>query len=303
MTGEIDQAAERMLGVGLVGGSAAVFGLAGVLTKSIEADAITINCWRGLLAGGLIALYVFWRRRRETAPRPLRLGWRGWLLALVGAAASTAFISAFKNTYVANVAVIYATAPFMAALLGWLVIRERVRPLTLAAALLSLSGVGLMVFSGLGTGRLFGDGLALLMTALAALYIVLIRTFRDTPVVWAGAVSALMLFVFGWFLTDPLAVSAQDVLLLVAFGCSFAVASVMWTEGSRLIPAAEAGLLGSAEVPFAVVFGWILLSEIPPLATIAGGTIVLAAVFWHAGRDWLVARSLRIQAAEPFRHK
>ena len=129
------------------------------------------------------------------------------------------------------------------------------------------------------------------MTRQAALYMVLIRTFRDTPVVWAGAVSAFMLFVLGWVVTDPLAISAQDAILLAAFGCSFAVASVMWTEGSRLIPAAEAGLLGSAEVPFAVLFGWLLLSEAPPFATMTGGAIVLAAVLWHAGRDLMASRA------------
>lgn len=282
---------ERALGIVLVTSSAAVFGLAGVLTKSIQADPLTINCWRGLVGALLITAYVFWRRSREACPRPLRLGWRGWLMAVVGAAASIAFISAFKNTYVANVAIIYATAPFVAALLAWLLVRERVRSQTMLAAGLSLAGVGLMVFSGLGAGRLFGDGLALLMTLGSALYMVLIRKFRDTPVVWAGAVSAFLLFVLGWFVTDPLAISTRDAVLLAAFGASFAIASVLWTEGSRLIPAAEAGLLGSAEVPFAILFGWLFLAEIPPAASLAGGVIVLGAVFAHAGRDLILARA------------
>jgi drug/metabolite transporter (DMT)-like permease len=159
------------------------------------------------------------------------------------------------------------------------------------AAALSLSGVGLMVFSGIGTGRPFGDGLALLMTLGSALYMVLIRKFRDTPVVWAGAVSAFLLFVLGWFVTDPLAISTRDAVLLAAFGVSFAIASVLWTEGSRLIPAAEAGLLGSAEVPFAILFGWLFLGEFPPVASLLGGAIVLAAVFGHAARDLAVARA------------
>jgi drug/metabolite transporter (DMT)-like permease len=290
---ELAQSTERLLGATLVTASAAVFGLAGVLTKSIHAEPLVINCWRGLIGGVLIGCYVFWRRRREAVRTPLRLGWRGWLMAVVGAGASIAFIAAFKNTYVANVAIIYATAPFVAALLAWLLVREHVRSQTMMAAVVSLSGVALMVFSGLGTGRPFGDGLALLMTFLSALYMVLIRKFRDTPVVWAGAVSAFLLFALGWFVADPLAISQRDAILLAAFGASFAVASVLWTEGSRLILAAEAGLLGSAEVPFAIFFGWLFLSELPPAASITGGIIVLAAVFAHAGRDWLEARRLR----------
>lgn len=282
---------KHLLGVCLIAGSAAVFGLAGVLTKSIEADPLTINCWRGFVGGLMISAYVLYRRAHSDNPASsLKLGWRGWLMATIGAGASIAFIAAFKNTYVANVAIIYATAPFVAALFGWLLVSEYPRRLTMLAAAVSLTGVAIMVTSGIGAGRPFGDGLALLMTLGSALYMVLIRKFRDTPVVWAGAVSAFMLFALGWAVTDPLAVSTNDAYLLVAFGASFALASVMWTEGARLVPAAEAGLLGAAEVPFAILFAWLFLAELPPMASLIGGSIVLAAVFAHAGFDWHTTR-------------
>src|SRR6185437_12522636 len=223
-----------------------IFGLAGVLTRSVNAEPLVISCWRGLVGALLVTAYVIWQRGRAGSPKSLRLGWRGWLMALIGAANSLAFIAAFKYTYVANVAIIFATAPFLAALFAWLLMREGVRSQTMLAAALSLTGVGLMVFSGVGNGNLLGDGLALLMTAGSALYTVLIRTFRDTPAVWAGAVSAFIVFALAWLFTDPLAISMHDALILVGFGVSFAMASVMWTEGARLIPSAEAGLLGSA---------------------------------------------------------
>ena len=214
-----------------------MFGLTGVLTKSIHADPLTIICWRGFVGSILISLYVLWRRRRSGGREMLRLGWRGWLLAVEGALASIAFISAFKFTFVANVAVIYATAPFVTALLAWVLTREPFRLQTMIAAAVSLCGVAIMVWSGFGTGNLFGDGLALLMTIGSGLYMIMVRAFRDTPVVWAGAVSAFLLFVLGWFVTDPLAVSARDAVLLATFGASFALSSILWTEGARLIPA------------------------------------------------------------------
>jgi drug/metabolite transporter (DMT)-like permease len=285
----IDPDAERALGIVLVSSSAAVFGLTGVLTKSIHADPLVVTCWRGFYGSILIAGYVLWRRR-SGAGGSLRLGWRGWLLAVEGAAASIAFISAFKFTFVANVAVIYATAPFVAALLAWLIFREPFRALTMTAAAVSVAGVFIMVWSSFGAGHLLGDALALLMTIGSALYMIMVRAFRDTPVVWAGAVSAFLLFLFGWLVADPLAISRRDALLLVAFGCCFALASVLWTEGSRLIPAAESGLLGSAEVPFAILFAFLFLAEIPPAASLAGGAIVLIAVFAHAAYDWRAAK-------------
>ncbi|WP_137933840.1 DMT family transporter [Mesorhizobium comanense] len=294
VTDTTEAVAERTLGIILVSCSAAVFALTGVLTKSIHADPLTIICWRGFVGSILIALYVFWRRRRSGGRESLRLGWRGWLLAVEGALASIAFISAFKFTFVANVAVIYATAPFVTALLAWVLTREPFRLQTMVAATVSLCGVAIMVWSGFGSGHLLGDGLALLMTIGSGLYMIMVRAFRDTPVVWAGAVSAFLLFVLGWFVTDPLAVSSRDAVLLATFGASFALSSILWTEGARLIPAAESGLLGSAEVPFAVLFAFLFLGEIAPQASMIGGAIVLCAVFAHAGRDWMLARSQRM---------
>src|SRR5580765_1550048 len=121
--GTTDTASERTLGITLVSASAAFFALTGVLTKSIHADPLTITCWRGFVGSILITFYVLWRRR-SGGRESLRLGWRGWLLAIEGAAASIAFISAFKFTYVANVAVIYATAPFVTALLAFVLVGE-----------------------------------------------------------------------------------------------------------------------------------------------------------------------------------
>ena len=52
-------------------------------------------------------------RARGRGPRA-PFGWRGWVLATVGTLASIAFLGAFRLTYVANVALIYAMTPFAA---------------------------------------------------------------------------------------------------------------------------------------------------------------------------------------------
>ena len=286
----------HLLGVALVVVSALAYSLAGVLTKAITADALTIVCWRGLVGGLLVVGYAGWLRRREPLRRRFRLGWQGWLLACVGSLASIAFIFSFKLTYVANVAIIYSTAPFMAAALGWWLLRERFRAQTAVAAAISVAGILVLFAGSLGTGSLAGNAMALLMTLGSALYMVLIRRFRDSPVVLAGGVSALQLFVVGWLVTDPFAVTRHDALLLVLFGLAFAIALVLWTEGTRLIPASESGFLGTAETPFAMLLAWLFLAELPPLASFAGAGIVLVAVIGHALSDLRRAR-LRRRAA------
>lgn len=275
-------ATQHTLGAALVVASSAFFAMAGIFTKSISSDPWTIACWRGLVGGLLIAAYVYCRSGRGGLS--LGFGWRGWAMVLVAVFASFGFIAAFKYTYVANVAIIYASVPLMAAAMEWFALGVRPRPATLVMALICLFGVGIIVSGGLGGGHIFGDIIAVGMTAAAALYMVMIRAFRDTPVVWVSAVAAFILFAFGWVFVDPLAVSTADALRMIGFGFTFACAVVLWTEGTRLMPATEAGVLGSAEVPFAILLAWIFLAELPPVASIAGGALVMVAVVFHALR-------------------
>lgn len=283
----LDRHPSHALGVVLVLASAVMFSLAGVLTKMVDADSWTIVCWRGFFGAPLIAVYALWRDRVTPGEAVRRLGWRGWALATLGSLCSLAFIAAFKFTYVANVTVIYATVPFLAAGLGWLLLRERVRGTTLAAAGAALLGVAIMAAGGIGSGEILGDVLALTMSAGLALYMVLIRLFRDTSAVFAAAASAVQVFLLGWLVTDPLRASAHDLAILAAFGAAFAASIILLTEGTRLVPAAEAGLLGTAEIPFAIFIAWLVLSEMPPAASFLGGSIVIIAVVGHAGRGLL----------------
>ena len=280
----------HVLGIALVVASTFFFALAGIFTKSTSTDPWTIACWRGLIASLVIGAYVL--VRRGGTGQSLRLGWSGWALAIVAAAQSALFIASFKHTYVANVAVIYATVPFMAAGIDWAVLRVAPRARTLVTALVCLIGVATIVGAGVGGDHLAGDALALAMTFCCAIYLVMIRAYPDTPAVWAGAVGSLLLFVFGWAVADPLAISGHDFLVVATFGVSFSAASILWTEGARLLPAPESGLLGTAEVPFAILFAWLILAEVPPLYSFVGGAIVLIAVLAHAGRDMLTERSV-----------
>ena len=290
MTSEIRNDASHLLGIVLIVASTAFFALAGIFTKATSADPWTIACWRGLFGALAIGTYVYLRRDRAQPGNSFRLGRRGWALAVVSGVSSVFFIAAFKYTYVANVAVIYATVPFMAAAIEWVAFRQTARLQTIATAIVSLIGVIIIVGGSIGGGHLFGDALAVVMTFGCAVYLIMVRAFQDTPVVWAAAVGAFLLFVTGWITTDPLAISGHDFLVVAGFGLSFAAASILWTEGGRLLPASESGLLGAAEVPLAILFAWLILAEAPPLQSMIGGAIVLAAVFTHAGRDMLAQR-------------
>lgn len=278
--------AERSaLGALLVLGSTLFFSLTGVLTKTITADAWTIAGWRGAVGGLIVLAYVVVTQKRTGRPVDLRLGGKGWLVAAVSAVSGLLFITSFKLTSVGNVVIIYATVPFMAAAISLLTLGERLVPRTMLASGAALGGVALTVSGSFGSGQATGDVLAVLMTFLCAIYLVMVRAFHDTPTVWASGVAALLLVVPGAIMGDFSGVTVHDGALMTLFGATFAAAVILWTEGARLIPPAEAGLLGAAEIPLALLFAWMLVGEAQTAVGFLGGAIVVAAVAAHALLD------------------
>jgi len=272
----------RLIGISLVLISTIFFSISGIFTKLIASDAWTVATWRGFFGTIIMMLYIVFKDRMTPLKAVASLGWKGWVFAAVGSVSSFAFILAFKLTYVANVAIIYATVPFMAALLERIMLGVHTQRNTMILAGASLIGVCITMWGGIGTGSAAGNWVAIFMTFGMALYMVLIRMFGKDYAIIAGAVSAFQLFFVGLFLINPLDVSLADFVLLIMFGASFAVAVIFWTEGTLRISAAESGFLGTAELPLAIVFAWLILTEIPPVASLVGGSIVLLAIFIHS---------------------
>ena len=277
------------------------FGATGAISRSIDGDSWQIASWRALI-GGIGALAYVWIRGRvggSQAREELRLrmratlGPQGLVLVTLSAASMILYIDALQRTEVANVAVISATVPFLAAGLAWLILRERLRRATVVAAAVALAGVTLTVAGNLGPGDLDGNVRAVILALMLALIIVLIRRFEGADAVLAMGTAGVLLFVVAMVVADPLGVADDQFPLLLFFGATFAVSLVLWTEGVRLIPAAEAGLLGSSETPFSILLAWVVLAEAPPLATVVGGLMVLGAIFGHASADLAAGRVSR----------
>ena len=83
---------------------------------------------------------VIWLRSRES---PLKLAIKAGLPASIGGlslvAAYAGGIYAIQTTSVANAMLLFASAPFMAAILGWIVLRESVRPATWIATCVAMT--------------------------------------------------------------------------------------------------------------------------------------------------------------------
>ncbi len=264
------------IGVLLIVVSAAVFSTGGLFTKGVEAGAWSVIFWRGLFAGGFTVAYLALRGGlgRELAS----MGRAGWSIVVVGAAGSAAYVPALKITTIANATLIYAAVPLLAAVLAWIWIGERMSRRVALSCLAALCGVFVIVQGSLGKPHLAGDLLTLWATFTLAVIMVIYRRFPETPAAAPAAFMSFILLPPSLILGAPFEAAWHEIPIMAAFGLVFAVAAITLAEGSRRVPAAEAGLLSALETPLAPIWAWFLLAEVPATASLIGGAVVMAAV-------------------------
>ncbi len=262
------------LGDAQVTGAALAFSLAGLFTGAIGADVWTMLFWRGLVGGFVILGTILWPG--DASGRTI--GRAGLVVAACSTIATICFIHALRRTTVADVTIIYATAPFLAAAIAWAWMRQRVGWVTLFACLLALLGVVVMMGQAASAGTLSGNLLALAMTALMALMMVVIRRHHRVSMLPASCLSAFASAAIALPLASPVPESGAAFLLLVLFGVQFGVGLLLLTLGSRRIPAVRAALLANLELPLAPIWVWLAFNQVPSLLTCLGGAIVCAAI-------------------------
>lgn len=267
-------------GLLLISGAAAAWSLGGLLSRLIHADSWTMIAWRGLFGAAGLAVVILWKRPADVLHDLRRLGWLGWLFVVQSAAGMMFYLSALRHTTVASVAVIYATAPFLAAALSWMTLRERPNGRSILASVAALAGVAIMVGFG-GGGGWVGDLYAFGMTLSMAVATVVARNSNGMPVLLSACLSSLLSAVLAWPWRTHLA-AGGDLTLLALFGVmNFAIGVPLFAAGAKLLPAIESALLSSLEAPLAPLWVWLVLGETPNAGTLIGGSVVFAAVAAH----------------------
>jgi drug/metabolite transporter (DMT)-like permease len=284
-------------GAWLVFGAAAVWSFGGAIARFLSVtDSWTIIFWRSVCAAVFLLGFMFKRDGvRGTATLFRDMGWAGIGVGLCFATASTAFIVALSHTTVANILLMQAGSPLFAALLMFLLFRERVGANTWVAIGAVMVGVTVMVSDSLdGTVSPLGDGLAVLIALAFALATVLTRRNAHVRMMPAVCLGTLITLVVGFVFAGSLRVSAADAAWLFVFGAlNLALGMMFFVTGVRLLPAAVSALISTAEPVLGPVWVWLVHGEVPVGRTLVGGAIVIAALLTHLGWQMRQMRQLR----------
>lgn len=260
--------------------STIVWASAGLFVRLLPFDIWSIIVWRNCFAVLFVGGYVLYRLRGETIVAIRKLGWPGWFATACSTFTIIAFPAAFQHASVGNVVTIYASLPFVTAALEWLLFHSRPSVATLTAGSLALVGIAIMVGPSAG-GPQLGDLLALLSTISMALMTVTIRRHIHINML---PVALLSIFISG-FIAWPLAqhlgdFGTRDFVVAAGFALfPLTLGLMLYVIGSALIPATLSALIQTLEAPFGVFWAWIGVAEVPPVATMIGGVLVLCGVF------------------------
>jgi drug/metabolite transporter (DMT)-like permease len=183
------------------------------------------------------------------------------------------------HTTVANVVFVVGASPLITALLAWVVLRERLSALSWTVLALALVGIAVMVGEGLTEGRLIGSVIAFGAAVTFSMLVILLRLSRHTDMLAATSLAGLVSAVICLFVLESLAVTTHDLVISLTLGAvQTGLGFTFITYASRYIPAAEVTLLALVETILAPIWTWLVAGEVPGLATLGGGAMVLVCV-------------------------
>lgn len=190
-------------------------------------------------------------------------------------------IVALQSTTVANAVLLFAAAPFFAAVFGLVLLGEPVRRPTWGAILLAIAGIVIMVggVGNVGGGTAFGSAAALRSAAGFAAFTVALRRSPLTdmlPAVLLGGTFAATAGAAAALITgQPLSIPLPETTLAAAMGAVTLTGGMfLYITGSRVVPAAKATLLSLVEVVLAPVWARAFLDETLSPNTALGGAVL-----------------------------
>ena len=254
-----------------------------LLIRLTDVEFFTFVVYRCTIAGVLMLIGYSLYCGRNFLQNILMMGVGGLVVVVLEGAASWTFYLALERTTVANVLVIFASTPLIAALLTRIFLDDVIeRPTWLA---IWSAGLGLVVVAsaGLATGNWLGDLIALINAVVIAGVYTVVRYCRDLNMIPAAGLGLLLAaLVASPFAQFPVLGFDQWFYLVVGASIVLPVALALLTLGPRYLPAPEVAMLTLLETIIGPMWVWIVIGEEPGIRTLLGGTVIVAALLFHA---------------------
>jgi len=244
---------------------------------------------RGLVIFFLLNIYLFFDEGIEFYKNYFRIGIAGTIGGVGLGTAMITFIWSITNTSAAITLLCLSAMPFITALLGFLFLKEKIRPSVWVAIFVASIGVVIMAFDSVSIGSLNGLIYGLASALGFSIFSVSLRWKKETPKFTTVAVAGLFccLFSIAILIQKDLNFlsSSKNQGLFAVHGTLVCLGLILYSIGSKNLPAAELTLLSLTEVIGGIFWVWIPIlgiNEIPTNNTIIGGFLIFMAIIYYS---------------------
>jgi drug/metabolite transporter (DMT)-like permease len=285
--------ARRTYGYMLVTLSAILWSTAGPFVRMADLDSWTLIAWRSVFAVLALLAIAAYEHRSNLAKAVMGLGQPGAVTIAISVLSTIAYVFSLNLTTVANVMIVYAVLPFVAALISYLWIGEKVSVRLLGAGLLAFAGVAIMAGAAASSEDIAGIFAAFAMTATFAAQIVHTKAHPHLDMTLAMAIAAGLCGLIAIPLMEPGIPPPRALLACALYGAlTTGIAYVLALYGSRYITAGESGFIQMLDVVLGPLLVWYFFAERPVMTVLIGGFIVLLSVTWYLCDEYRREQSL-----------
>ena len=246
-------------------------------------------CGRGIVIFFLLNCYLFFEEGIKFYKNYLKIGISGIIGGLGLGTAMITFIWSITNTSVAITLLCLAAMPFITSLLGFLFLREKISLSVWIAIIVATIGLGIMAFDSASLGSVNGLIFGIASAFGFSIFSVSLRWRKETPKFTTVAVAGLFCFLFSIVIIIQndlnFLASSKNEGLFAVHGTLVCLGLILYSIGSKAIPAAELTLLSLTEVIGGIFWVWIPIfgiNEIPSNSTIIGGFLIFMSIIYYS---------------------
>ena len=259
----------------------------GLIVKSFEgANLWQILFWRQFFFSVIVAIYLLLTYRKNFFKSFYNSGLPGFIGGIILAIGFAAYVFSMYTTTVANTNFIITTETIFLAVFGYFFLKEKINLITFISIILGMSGVLIILGNSLSiqtSEQFLGNIVAFIMPISFAVLVVIIRKYPNVDMVPAQFTAGVAAGIIGFLVAGQLSISIHDLFLALMAGFfQIGFGFILITVGSQTTPAAVVGVMMLTESVFGPLWAWLFINEVPPIAVIIGGSIIVFSILFQS---------------------
>ena len=244
---------------------------------------------RGIVIFIILNLFLYLEEGNQFLENYKKVGVSGLIGGVGLGIAMISFIYSITNTSAAVTLLCLAAMPFITALLGFMFLKETISVNVWVSISIAAIGILIMAIDNTGKNTIIGFIFGLLSSIGFAVFSITLRWRKETPKFTTVAIAGLFCCIFSgaMIIVNDLNFlsTGKNHALFATHGTLVCLGLILYSIGSKHIPAAELTLLSLTEVIGGIFWVWLPLlgvNEIPTQSTVIGGFFIFLSIIYYS---------------------